>query len=169
MASLLSLSLTCTTFYHLYWPQSPDLSKREKTTLLLGIEKDTATVYFCHFCVSLHPWGKESMCSVFQGRVIQRGLALPCQGDMSIQISFMGNDYYRIDYPIARALMNGHLYGDNRHVSTTTHSRQYQPTFFDDPKLRYTGNYQLRIIENELFLFSDLTAFDVEGNAKVLR
>jgi hypothetical protein len=54
--SVISLALTCRTLHCLCFPRHSNLNTAEKEELLLLLEKDMATLYFCHYCAKLHRW-----------------------------------------------------------------------------------------------------------------
>lgn len=93
--SLLTFSLTCTTFYYDYFSEAPSLlhfSDEERKAFLLLLERDTTRLYSCENCRTLHPWSGNRL----SASCIRRG----------------GKDcgqYFTFDH--ARLVMNRHLRG----------------------------------------------------------
>lgn len=167
--SLLSLSVTCWDLYYVYSPPSLELSAQDKADFLLRLERDNASLYFCHLCIALHPWHKRMLARFRPGCVERSSRSrLPCQTKHGIRINMMG-DSFEIDYPVARALMNVHFYKDCRLVSIDKLCRENTSSHYSDRKIRRYIRHQARIIDDQLFFVSHLSLYDSEGNAKVLR
>ncbi|KAK1828379.1 hypothetical protein QBC39DRAFT_265170 [Podospora conica] len=55
--SVISFALTCRVFFVQFFPESnPHLSDAAREALLVFLERDMPSVYFCHSCTHLHKW-----------------------------------------------------------------------------------------------------------------
>lgn len=159
---LLSLILTCRTFYYVYYlPRSLLLSPTEKQDFLILLEKDATHYYFCHFCLRLQIW-RRSWFRHFNLSVPHYYLKHKDTCREKYQI-----DHHKMPtllYPFARVVMNRHLYGAAhgppvKVLSTSTS---------DEWEYRYRKMWKFRIIDDEIFLSSDITMYTdkVQGNPR---
>lgn len=162
--SLLSLALTCWTLYHICFPRSPTLSSDEREEFLLHLERDTARLYFCHYCSRLHPWYGSwfpSFCRYTPGD--------PCRKELGLKATLGAHNLYTVPYHFARVVMNAHFYGDAHGVPIEKLSQGLRSRHDVRSGVRLSGTWRSRIVDDQLILFSEFTAFQSHGNAKLLR
>lgn len=153
--SLLSLALTCRTFFLYYFPQPLQLSSTEKQDFLALLERDVPHHYFCHFCLKLHRW-RMSWFRHFDSEIPHYYMKHEdtCREKYQIKHSGMPT----LLYPLARVIMNRHFYGaahgpPAKVLSTSVRWR------WDH---KYHKVWKLRIIGDELMLSSDITIYPNE-------
>ncbi|KAF2118860.1 hypothetical protein BDV96DRAFT_568557 [Lophiotrema nucula] len=98
--AVVCLALTCRTLYSTLFPR-PYLNAAEKEELLLLLEKDIATVYFCCHCIKLHRWHIRWDGSIFPF------FEMPC----TLRDNLIFTYTCGIPYHLARLLMNRQLNG----------------------------------------------------------
>jgi hypothetical protein len=102
-SSITSLALTCRALHSLCFPGQPLLDIAEKEELLLLLEKDVATLYFCHQCVKLHRWHSRWSRSITPWYEERER----CKRSYHL---FLGSPL-DVRYYYARLVMNRHFYG----------------------------------------------------------
>lgn len=154
----LSLSLTCRTLHSLCFPRQPDLSTEEKEELLLLLEKDIATFFFCHECVKLHRWHKRWADDLYYDIAKE----LPCTKGL-------GKHLYRpcIPYSHARLIMNRHLYG-RAHGLPISQLEDRFSLCCPLSKVTECKDLQARIIDDKLLLLTIITLSHSQGDSEQL-
>ena len=159
----IAFALTCRDFYRRYMPSIPlQLQPDAKERLLLLLEKDMPSRYFCHRSCKLHSWSRIRFNVRYAGDHMYGDT---CRHDFSM-ISAQG---YNLDYTAARLIINRHLYGPSYgpRLNNVEESRTFRDYKFEGIVLKTTWRPQ--IIENELFLRGTVTAFHRWGNAMKVR
>jgi hypothetical protein len=161
--SIISLALTCRTLYGLCFPQCPNLNEAEKEELLLFLEKDIATLYFCHLRAKLHRWSKS------WGRYINGPVNddLPCKR-LFVRYCFDWLNFCYFPYHHARLVMNRHFYGAAHGLPLQRcEGRQW----LQHPFSRVTDYVSLRarIVDDKLLFRSVRNLSHSRGNFKALR
>ena len=166
--AVMSLALTCRTLYQLCFPQSLTLSLQEREEFLLHLEKDTPDVYFCHYCISLHPWYR-SWFRIYHGFHDKNlCLEMPCNKQPSLRLP-LPYAPWNVDYRFARVVMNAHFYGDAHGVPVEKLSGSLRLHRNRKNDVRFSGTWCARIINHQLMLRSSFTAFQCRGDANRLR
>ena len=163
--SVISLALTCRALCSLCFPSNPRLNPAEKKGLLLLLEKDIATSYFCHYCIKLHRWHKS------WGRPIstlaEHNLPQGCKQHLQFgDLSF--STYCFIQYHHARLVMNRHFYGPTHGLSLRifkTRDRFYDQFF----GVTDSASTCAHIVDNKLLVSSTKTFSHPRGDLKALR
>lgn len=135
----------------------------EKEELLLMLEKDIASLYYCHYCVKLHRWHK----SWGDPRRTWIQEKLPCKQHLL-------RDFLRIPltcyfpYHHARLVMNQHLYGAKHGLSYRKFEKRTSIRF-DSHRIVNSKSSQTRIVDDKLLVLSVRTISHSQGDPKVLR
>lgn len=160
--ALASLSLTCRSLHGLWKRRSPSLGLTEKEKLLLLLEKDTPSVYYCHQCVKLHHW---------HGRWSRRLPPvsvehLPCKWDPHKQLFLVLTCH--IPYFHARLVMNRHFYGPNHGVPLHIFNNRAQSyTRWDE--ITISESQHAHIFNDQLLLMTGMSYAHAKGDAVALR
>lgn len=133
VVSLAYLALSCPTLYACYFPNHLDLAPEAKLGFLEKLERDTPSVYLCHFCIKLHAWSDSSKFDDFWEPRL-------CKGDYG----FADIRYYH-----ARLLMNKYLFGPSHGPSLETLSWKFSPKLHE---LSVCHEKQARIVDGKLLL-----------------
>lgn len=164
-ASVFSLALTCHTMNYLIlcrYPfcRFPGISAGNREDFLLLLEKDIGHLYYCEECVRLHPWRSRRR---FNGKLDME--RRPCYNEAKFSQPLQPEE--GLPYPIARAVMNRHLYGDSHGPSTSALSsaRGYSLPH----GVSFNLKSQARIIENELFLLTTAQIWHSRKDGKEMR
>ena len=161
LSSSTSLALTCRTLYRSCFPGQV-LDPKPKEALLLLLEKDIPSLYFCHYCVKLHPWHRRwsrSLTPWYQS-------SLPCQRSFQNQLWLAATCH--IPYYYARVVMNRHFYGDGHGpLPRSLEPRVCRCYHLDD--VVSTQTQAVRIIDDELIVLSVMRVEHTRGNAVGLR
>ncbi|KAF2797060.1 hypothetical protein K505DRAFT_236332 [Melanomma pulvis-pyrius CBS 109.77] len=154
--SVISLALTCRTLCSLCFPRRPSLNTAEQEELLLLLEKDIASLYFCHYCVKLHRLHTRWSQSIFPW--IEKDL--PCQ-DHFLPTCF-------VPFRHARLIMDLHFY---RPTNGLPLHKFEQLFWYHCRSNRITDSYFLssRIVDDEILVLSVKTMFHSRGDSKMLR
>ncbi|KAH6649494.1 hypothetical protein F5144DRAFT_7138 [Chaetomium tenue] len=167
--SLIALALTSRVLRQSIPPLRLLLDDEGKLHVLEFLEKDVPHLYACHQCLRLHPWrrmavlphiGRRDRC----GRSCRLWRALPL-------INSTVPDRRRIvTYPLARSIMNRHLYGEEHGPPLEVLRRTATE---NKPLLRegvaMTQAWSARIIDDELYLEATVQFYLQEGNEAMLR
>ncbi|KAF2451699.1 hypothetical protein P171DRAFT_347695 [Karstenula rhodostoma CBS 690.94] len=161
--SAVSLSLTSRTMYTLCFSTMPHMDPKGKEELLLWLEKDNGTLYFCHYCTKIHQWNARWGDSNY---LRNRG-DLPCweharNGCICFPI------ICDITYHHARLIMNRHFYGSIHGLPLSTlrkHCRSYSPIF----KVKYAETLQACISDDQLLALATRTISQSRTTARSLR
>lgn len=153
---IFTLALTCKTFYNLLIPEAPVLTRRERQSLLLLLERDPnigSHLYFCAICRILHrfspSWSPLTREHTFFNR--EHRYMRPCYADTSF---YLEHWIYALVYHHARLVTNRHLYGAPCGLplsSLDVASVPYTQTQTLPPSWRQSL-CRARIIDDELFL-----------------
>lgn len=161
-SSTISLALTCRPLYSLCFPEDPLLDMAEKEELLLLLEKDVATLYFCHDCVKLHrchsrwsrfltPWYNERM---------------PCKESIHNVLFFPQTR--PIPYYQARLVMNRHLYGPTHGPPLHKLGARTRSYCLSDGFVRSSSQHA-RIVDDQLLVLSVESMSHSRGDSTELR
>lgn len=171
--SVISLALTCRYLGSVCFPHSPGLSTAEKEELLQLLEKDIASLYFCHYCTKLHPWNKR-----WSNSIMSPDEKLPCAESLILD-GVRLPESLDIQYNHARLVMNRHLYG--RAHGLTLHSLEHTYCF-QLPTLEHrispwpieasvakTVSLHARILDDKLLVLSISKISHPRGKSEKLR
>lgn len=110
---IFTLALTCKTLYTLLLPEAPILTRQQRESFLLLLERDPSIggqFYFCAICRILHrfspSWSPLTREHTFFNRAHR--YMRPCYADTSF---YLENWIYALGYHHARLVTNRHLYG----------------------------------------------------------
>lgn len=157
--SVISLALTCRTLHSLCFPRHPRLNTAEKEELLLWLEKDTATLYFCHYCAKLHRWHTRWANSISEED-------LPCDKHLLFSsISFAPGD---ISYHHARLVMNRHFYGPSHGLPLHKLEKRIWLHSLRNT-VTYSASLHARIVDDKLLVLSVRTMYHPRGDSGLLR
>ncbi|KAL7921527.1 hypothetical protein ACQKWADRAFT_121381 [Trichoderma austrokoningii] len=156
--SLLSFALTCRAFFLYYLPQPLQLSSTERQDFLVLLEKDAPHYYFCHFCLKLHQW-RKSWFRHFNSDIPHYYLKHKDTCRENYQIDHHGMP--TLLYPLARVVMNRHLYGAAHGPPAKALSTSISHYWYWDG--RHHTVWRARIIDDELFLSSHITIYPYEN------
>lgn len=161
--SVISLALTCRTLRSLCFPRRSRLNTAEKEELLLLLEKDIATLYFCHYCVKLHRWHTR------WGKSISPWVEedLPCKQHLLRNSLCLPLTCY-IPYHHARLVMNRHFYGPTHGLPLHKFEKR---VWLHCRSSRVTDSESLsaRIVDDKLLVLSVKTMSHSRGDSKTLR
>lgn len=161
-SSAVSISLTCRTLYTLCFPQELRLSTEEKEELLLLLERDTAHLYFCHYCIKLHRWSSRwgSSSSIFFDQVLCTRLLR--------RSTFATPFTCYIPYHHARLIINRHLYGPTYGLTL----RNFEGNFQSQSilyRVKFHETTRLRIVDDRLLILTTRTMFQSGDDSCSLR
>jgi len=124
---------------------------QSRQQLLIWLEKDTPSLYYCHICVRVHKWREQSKhwCMWYQA-----GLERLCLNENYVLIDRWPEFPREIGYPTARLFMNDYVYGPGR--SPWTGPRGLART------IRYPNSFagahctivRARVLNGELLLYT---------------
>ncbi|KAH6618834.1 hypothetical protein C7974DRAFT_318139, partial [Boeremia exigua] len=160
ITSRLSLALTCRTLFLVCFPKYLTLHPVEKEELLLLIERDLSTYYFCHFCVKLHRWHGSWT------RSMNMRDSLPCPGEPGTTLFHPSGHY--IPYYHARLVMNRNLYGPKYGPSLRSLEHRNRSHHTSDRVIKASSRYG-HIVDNQLLLLCITSYSHSNGNAALLR
>ena len=161
--SRLCLAITCRTLYDLCFPQHSCLNTAEKEELLLLLEKDTASLYFCHYCTELHRWCTRWSNSIFTWVLDED---LPCQTSDRNALRAFGIRN-KIPYHHVRLVMNRHFYGPSHGLPLKKLEDRCSSTYH--PGIVESSSRHACIIDSKLLLHSVITLHQSRGSSKILR
>ncbi|TDZ33266.1 hypothetical protein C8035_v011715 [Colletotrichum spinosum] len=154
--SVISLALTCRSFYNSYFPRSAKLSGPSQDALLTMLERDLPDQLYCPRCAALHTWEVD----LKAGRL---DIPVSISSKTCHAPSFRQPGSLRsLSYHHARLIMNHHLYGERHGLPAHLVPRGGYRSFFVDVDVKST--WQARVIDDELFLRIDQTATQPSGN-----
>lgn len=131
VVSLASLALSCRRLYACYFPKHLDLAPEDKLRVLEKLERDTPSVYLCHFCAKLHAWSDSSNYYDFWEK-------RRCEGDFSLS---------KVRFHHARLLMNRYFFGSSYGPSLESLSYKMSPK---PRELSFYYDTQARIVDGKL-------------------
>ena len=164
--SVISLALTGRTLFTFCFPQHPCLNKEEKEYLLQLLEKDIATLLFCHRCVKLHRWRTRWLSPMISldARVNKD---LPCMWDHLIDHLRFPPSYF-LPYYHARLVMNRHFYGPTHGLSLHRLNWRVEE-HYSSTGITSSSSCSARIVDDKLLLLSVVTISHSHGNSEILR
>jgi len=165
--SIVAFALSCRSF-HQYLPSPPRLSEEAWLTLLNWLEQDIPHLFLCSRCNALHTWRRvrhdyrplthyDACC---RNREAHRDLCPPY------------NLYYDIDFPLARVVMNRHLYGARHGPALKTLNLTATTDSVSSPvasSIKLRQSWTARIISDELYLKASVQLYHTQGRARPLR
>lgn len=163
ICSTTALALSCRAFYSLCYPGVLPRDSAEKKALLLLLEKDIATHYFCHDCVKLHRWHARwsrsralidcpTPCKRYSGARNQVFLLATCD----------------LPYYYARLVMNRHLYGAAHGPPLSELEQPARPCRYPEGIISSEAQ-QARIVDGQLLIMSAVSYYHERGDATTLR
>lgn len=161
-SSSTSLALTCRALYSLCFPENPLLDMAEKEHLLLLLEKDVPTHYFCHFCVTLHRWHigrRRRMHPWYEGR-------MHCKRGVDSYVRLPAT--FSFPYYHARLIMNRHFYGPKHGPHLHSVEVRAQPWYYPDGVAGHRSQ-RARIVDDQLLVLSVTSIFHSRGDSIALR
>lgn len=170
--SAMLLSLTSRTLFQIcshrlqsFRPLSgyPAMDAANKETLLLLLEKDLPSFYYCHKCVLLHRWKISRDRSDEISTDHFDGADSDCDWFSDRQFNF-------IPYHFARVLMNRHFFGTPHGLPLQKLSSKLHDYYDrDDIGTRIHGERRARIVDDQLMLCETFTIRNSKGSARRLR
>lgn len=160
-SSMTSLALTCQTLHRLCFPKHPLLDTAEKEELLLLLEKDVATLYFCHYCVKLHRWHgrwSRSISPWYEER-------MPCKRSLDNHL-FLPITCH-IPYYYARLVMNRHFYGPTH--GPPSHKLKERARFYYSDGVVESVSQHARIVDDQLLVLFVKSISHSRGDSTSLR
>ncbi|KAL7784669.1 hypothetical protein V8C37DRAFT_413269 [Trichoderma ceciliae] len=147
--SFLCFALTCQTLKCYCFPKSLNLSSSEQSEFLLLLEKDAAKYYFCHFCVKLHPW---HACWFDDFHHLSIDFYAKDENHCKM-MNWFSHFPLSLPYPLARVVINRHLYGAAHGVCVDKLADRGE---FTSPRCGLTSyrEWGARIIDDQLMLSS---------------
>jgi hypothetical protein len=161
ISSTTCLALTCRTLYAICFSTPALWTLAEKTELLLLLEKDVATLYFCHRCVRLQPWHKwwsKSISPWYEEH-------MPCKRSLDRHTLF--SLQCDIPYYYARLVMNRHFYGPSHGVPP--HKLEQRILSNYPGGVVESLSQHARILDDELLVLSACSMSHSRGDPKLLR
>lgn len=122
------------------------------------LEKDTATVYFCHFCITLHTWCKRG--SWYRSPVIEDDYL--CLRGLVSRIA------PTVRYSDARLVMNRQIYGPDHGLPLLKLEHQAMNTRHSY-RFNNVASTQARVVDDKLLLHQVIPIDHSKGNSKKLR
>lgn len=163
--SLICLALTCRTLYTICFPRSPHLDATETKELLLWLEKDISSLYFCHFCSKLHKWHRRWVKDIPYGSWDRE--ELPCVEKIQCSsIHFTSSCI--IPHHIARLIMNRHFYGPTHGIPVHKIEGCSSGSGITS-RVKESNSLKARIIGDKLLILSVRTFTHSKGHSRVLR
>lgn len=163
--SQIALALTCRTMYRKYLPKSLEMTRTERETLLLWLEKDVPSLYYCHDCVELHEW-EEAWALDYEGtRPWHWDLKKRCHQ----QPYFEGPLNRPIPYRLARLVMNRHIHGAAHGITLWMLEKRDQAEKPLKKNINKTESCLFRIVDNKLMVSKSFSTFHKNGKARGLR
>jgi hypothetical protein len=160
-SSITSLALTCRTLHWLCFPEHPFLDMVEKKELLLLLEKDVATLYFCHDCVKLHRWHGRWSRSISPWD----GERIPCKRGLDNCLFF---STCCIPYYYARLVMNRHFYGPT-HGPPPHKLEERAHSYYHQNGVVISMSRHARVIDDQLLVLSVESMSHSQGDSTSLR
>jgi hypothetical protein len=160
--SRLALALTNRRIYSLCCNERLPLNLAEKEKLLLLLEKDIATLYFCHRCVKLHHWHRRwsrSICPWYEE-------TMPCKRS-GLDRLYLPH-VHSIPYYYARLVMNRHLYGPTHGPPITKLEERADSLYYSNGVVK-TVTQHARIINGQLYILSVISMSHSRGDSVLLR
>jgi hypothetical protein len=156
-----SLALTCRRLYTVSFPKRLIIQGSERELLLLLLERDLPSFYFCQFCVKLHDWhGPWKSTPWPSGRF---GL---CGPEMSRHIVDLEPHF--IAYPFARLVVNRHLYGPEHGPDLHHLNCQSKKESIENGTVQHTSR-SARIVEGQLLIYTSMSLSHCRGDSQLLR
>jgi hypothetical protein len=160
--SVTCLALTCRTLHSICFPKDRLMNTIEKQDLLLLLEKDVASLYFCHYCVKLHGWHSrwsKSISPWYEERESCKRSA-----DNHLFLSFTCH----IPYYLARLVMNRHFYGPAHGPPPYKLVKRARSSHHSDGVVK-SMSQQARIVDDQLLVLSIGSIFHARGDSTSLR
>jgi hypothetical protein len=159
--SMISLALTCRTLHWLCFPEHLVLDKTEKQELLLWLEKDVATLYFCHYCVKLHRWHRRWSRSITPWYEE----LMPCKE--TIDNHLVHPPTCHIPYYVARLVMNRHFYGPKH--GPPAHILEDRNRLYHADGVVNSVSQHARIVDDQLLVLTVISSSHSRGDSTSLR
>jgi hypothetical protein len=159
--SVISLALTCRALHRLCFSQCPRGNTAEKKELLLLLERDMATLYFCHYCAKLHRW--HTRCGNSISTWVEEDLPCKQRLDNFLFLPLICD----IPYHHARLVMNQPFYGPTHGLPLHKLEKR---VCLRCPSNRVTDSESLHahIIDNKLLVLSVKTMYHSRGDSNLL-
>jgi hypothetical protein len=161
-SGMLSLALTCRTLHRLCFSDHERLDKADKEELLLLLEKDVASLYFCHYCTKLHPWHTRWTRSILPWYVE----CMPCKVNLDNHLFFPTNCH--IPYYYARLVMNRHFYGPAHGPPVHQLEKRTRSDNYPDG-VAVSVSQHARIVDDQLLVLTVISMSNSRGDSKSLR
>jgi hypothetical protein len=161
--SKICLAINCRTLLpHLSSRLSFGLEPLSKERLLLLLEQDIPTLYYCHNCIKLHPWHPKGW-FWFDGPYSYIKSHAPCKDKKSL--SWMNGLHFL--FPVARLAMTRHIFGDAHGppIEQLNHQYQFRHPYGAD----FSITYRARIINDQLLMSSEMVIWHPKADSKLLR
>lgn len=156
-----SLALTCRRLYTVSFPKRLVFQGSEKELLLLLLERDLPSFYFCQFCVKLHDWHWQWKLTPWPFGSF--GL---CGPEMSRQLVDLEPHF--IAYPFARLVVNRHLYGSEHGPDLHHLNCQTERELIENGTVQHTSR-NARIVESQLLIYTSMSLSHCRGDSQLLR
>lgn len=161
-SSTISLALTCRTLHSLCFPGNPLLDMAEKEELLLLLEKNVATLYFCHHCVKLHHWHRRWSRSISPWYEEH----MSCKRSRNNRLFLLGT--FHIPYYYARLVMDRHFYGPAHGPPPQKLKERAHSYYYSDGVVNSVSQHA-RIVDDRLLVLSVMSMSHSRGNSTSLR
>lgn len=159
--ALLSLSLACRGRHGLWERSSLSLPLAEKERLLLLLEKDIPSLYYCHLCIKLHHWHgrwSRSIAPWYNERLL-------CKQSIENHL-WLANSCH-IPYYHARLVMNHHFYGSEHGLPLHVLDERAQSIHYI--RAVAVTSQHARIFRDKLLVLSVMSIRGRQGDAEMLR
>ena len=164
--SVVAFALTCRRSYHQFMLPHSHLTEDARRTLLLWLERDTPNLYFCHRCTDLHTW-----------RRVHRDPGIAhydkcCRNRWNSPfLPGPPHTSYRLDFHIARLIINRHLHGEAHGPPLDALSYTAEKYDLGDSQdgVLVRQSWRGRIIDDELCLEASVQLYHDKGRTRILR
>ncbi|CAI6335369.1 unnamed protein product [Periconia digitata] len=161
-ASTTSLSLTCRSLNRLIFPTLGRLKDSDKQELLILLEKDTPSMFFCHCCIKLH-----SQQEILGSLEYPSDEKAPCRWSVTDHGKITLVESFSIPYYIMRLVMNRQLNGPTHGLPLEFLQRQSRHSLPRSWEKNET--LDARVIDNSLLTLSVKTYWNHKGRTQDLR
>lgn len=163
-ASKITFSLACKGLHRTYFQPLLRGNRQSKRALLLMLERDVPSLYFCHECLILHSWHDEWIETTVEGAVKkQMKPRPPCEYNNIMAIQ----GEVPLPYPVGRVIMNRHFFGDAH--GPPVQALEMTQSFEHRYGVYFLKTYHSRIINNQLITSTKVDMYHPQGDYNLLR
>lgn len=158
-----AFSLACRVFYWKYTPRPPRLPQPAKETLLSWLEQEAPKHCFCHPCETLHIWRKSHYMGIDDYNSA-------CKLRHKVESAYHPPGCIHLPYHAARLVMNRHLYGRSHGPPLKEIELDPgPPPWRYNYKIVHLQSWQVRIMDDELYLHAESTIYHARRDSERLR